>query len=134
LEDFLISGDQLLRSSATRRLRMRDYWQRFEALELSLNAPQARAVRFEGAVFTSEKLMDLSRALAGVREQVSAAASVSSPRSAQLIIASESAFRTRLQQHSAELSKLHGQAWFARVKAGFNAVVAGRRAAFDSIE
>ncbi|HWK51378.1 MAG TPA: hypothetical protein VNR40_15900, partial [Steroidobacter sp.] len=134
LNSFLKSGDDLLRSSVTRRSRMRDYWSRFDTLETSLNAPQAKAVRFAGAVFASEKLIDLSRTLSGVREQVSAAASMSSPRSAQLIIASENAFRTRLQQHSAELAKLHGQAWLEQVKANFNSVVAGRRAAFDSIE
>ncbi|MDY6948263.1 MAG: EAL domain-containing protein [Pseudomonadota bacterium] len=134
LDDFIAAGDELLKSSLKRRLRMRDYWSRFEALEMSLNAPQASAVRFAGAVFASEKLMELSRTLAGIREQVSAAASMSSPRSAQLIIASENAFRARLQQHSAELAKLHGQVWFDQVKANFNAVVAGRRAAFASIE
>lgn len=134
LAEFLTAGDQLLKSSATRRSRMRDYWQRFDALEVSLNAPQAKAVRFAGAVFASEKLMDLSRTLAGVREQVSAAASVSSPRSTQLIISSENAFRGRLQQNSVDLAKLHGQAWLDQVKANFNALVAGRRAAFQSIE
>lgn len=134
LNHFLKSGDDLLRSSVTRRSRMRDYWERFDSLEASLNAPQANAVRFAGAVFASEKLMDLSRTLAGVREQVSAAASLSSPRSVQLIIASENAFRARLQQHSAELSKLHGQPWLDQVKRNFNSVVAGRRAAFDSID
>jgi len=134
LNSFLKAGDELLRSSVTRRSRMRDYWSRFDTLETSLNAPQAKAVRFAGAVFASEKLMDLSRALSSIREQVSAAASVSSPRSAQLIIASENAFRTRLQQHSAELAKLHGEVWLGQVKANFNSVVAGRRAAFESIE
>ncbi|WP_161965572.1 putative bifunctional diguanylate cyclase/phosphodiesterase [Steroidobacter cummioxidans] len=134
LNSFLKAGDDLLRSSVARRSRMRDYWSRFDTLETSLNAPQAKAVRFAGAVFASEKLMDLSRTLSGVREQVSAAASMSSPRSAQLIIASENAFRNRLQQHSAELATLHGQAWLEQVKANFNSVVAGRRAAFESID
>lgn len=134
LNDFVKAGDDLLRSSVTRRSRMRDYWTRFDALETSLNAPQANAVRFAGAVFASEKLMDLSRTLSGVREQVSAAASMSSPRASQFIIASENAFRSRLQQHSAELAKLHGQPWLDQVKARFNSVVAGRRAAFESIE
>jgi diguanylate cyclase (GGDEF)-like protein len=134
LNGFLKAGDDLLRSSVTRRSRMRDYWTRFDTLETSLNAPQANAVRFAGAVFASEKLMDLSRTLSGIREQVSAAASLSSPRSVQFIIASESAFRSRLQQHSAELAKLHGQPWLDQVKANFNGIVAGRRAAFESIE
>jgi diguanylate cyclase (GGDEF)-like protein len=134
LTRFLKSGDDLLRSSLARRSRMRDYWARFDILETSLNAPQANAVRFAGAVFASEKLMDLSRTLSSVREQVSAAASMSSPRSLQFIIASENAFRARLQQHSAELAKLHGQPWLEQVKTNFNSVVAGRRAAFESIE
>jgi len=134
LDHFLRTGDDLLRSSVTRRARMREYWSRFDTLETSLNAPQANAVRFAGAVFASEKLMDLSRTLASVREQVSAAASLSSPRSVQHIIASENAFRARLQQHSAELAKLHGQPWLEQVKTNFNSVVAGRRAAFESIE
>lgn len=134
LKNFLKAGDDLLQSSVARRARMRNYWSRFDSLEMSLNAPQANAVRFAGAVFASEKLMDLSRTLAGVREQVSAAASMSTPRAAQLIIASENAFRARLQQHSAELAKLHGQLWLEQVKANFNAVVAGRRTAFESIE
>jgi diguanylate cyclase (GGDEF)-like protein len=134
LEHFLKSGDDLLRSSVARRSRMRDYWSRFDTLETALNAPQAQAVRFAGAVFASEKLMDLSRTLSSVREQVSAAAIMSSPRSLQLIIASENAFRARLQQHSAELAKLHGQPWLDQVKRNFDSVVAGRRAAFNSIE
>jgi diguanylate cyclase (GGDEF)-like protein len=134
LEDFRAAGEDLLRSSLARRTRLRDYWTRFDALESSLNAPQANAVRFAGAVFASEKLMDLTRSLAAIREQVSAAVSVSSPRSSQLIIASENSFRTRLQQNSAELAKLHGQAWLDQARDNFNAVVAGRRAAFESIE
>ncbi|MBL8266508.1 putative bifunctional diguanylate cyclase/phosphodiesterase [Steroidobacter sp.] len=134
LSNFRKAGEDLLSSSAARRARMRDYWTRFDTLEASLNAPQAKAVRFAGAVFASEKLMDLARTLAGIREQVSAAASLSSPRSAQLIIGSENAFRSSLQLHSAELAKLHGQAWFEQVKTNFNAVVTGRRAAFQSID
>lgn len=134
LEDFRGAGDDLLRSSVARRTRIRDYWSRFDALEASLNAPQANAVRFAGAVFASEKLMDLTRSLSAIREQVSAATLVSSGRSTQLIIASENAFRTRLQQSSGELAKLHGQAWLDQVRANFNSVVAGRRAAFESID
>lgn len=134
LEDFRAAGEDLLRSSAARRTRIRDYWSRFDTLEASLNAPQAKAVRFAGAVFASEKLMDLARSLATIREQVSAAASVSSIRATQLIIVSENSFRSRLQQYSGELSKLHGQPWLDQVRANFNAVVAGRRAAFESIE
>lgn len=134
LRRFRMSGEDLLRSSADRRTRLRDYWARLETLEISLNAPQANAVRFAGAVFASEKLLELTRALGSIREQVSAAASISSPRSAQLIITSENAFRSRLQQHSAELAKLHGQAWLEQVRTNFNAVIAGRRAAFASID
>jgi diguanylate cyclase (GGDEF)-like protein len=134
LEDFRAAGEDLLRRSVARRTRMRDYWSRLDALEASLNAPQANAVRFAGAVFASEKLMDLTRSLATIREQVSAAASVSSARGTQLIIATENSFRSRLQQYSGELAKLHGQAWLGQVRANFNAVVAGRRAAFESIE
>ncbi|MBM0107684.1 EAL domain-containing protein [Steroidobacter sp. S1-65] len=134
LSDLVAAGDELLRSSNARRTRVRDYWRRFDALETSLNAPQAKAVRFAGAVFASEKLMDLSRNLAEVREQVSAAMGVSSPRSAQSIIASENAFRSRLQQNAAELARLHGQPWLDQVRNNFNAVVAGRRAVFASIE
>ncbi|MET0536130.1 MAG: HAMP domain-containing protein, partial [Steroidobacter sp.] len=134
LEDFRAAGDDLLRNSVSRRTRMRDYWSRFDALETSLNAPQATAVRFAGGVFASEKLMDLTRSLAAIREQVSAAASMSSPRSAQLIIASENSFRSRLQQYSPELAKLHGQPWLEQIRGNFNAVVAGRRAAFQSID
>ncbi|HEY5757982.1 MAG TPA: hypothetical protein VIU34_19285 [Steroidobacter sp.] len=54
LNSFLKSGDGLLRSSVTRRSRMRDYWTRFDTLETSLNAPHANAVRFAGAVFASK--------------------------------------------------------------------------------
>ena len=39
-----------------------------------------------GAVFASERLMDLTRMLSTIRERVSAAASVSSPRSVQGIV------------------------------------------------
>ena len=52
---------------------------RFDELEASVNAPHADAVRFAGAVFASERLMDLTRILSNVREKVSAAASVTSP-------------------------------------------------------
>jgi diguanylate cyclase (GGDEF)-like protein len=134
LEDFRASGEDLLRSSAARRARIREYWARFETLESSLNAPQATAVRFAGAVFASEKLMDLTRSLGSIREQVSAAASMSSPRSTQLIIASENAFRALLRQSSAELGKQHGQPWLDQVRNNFDVVIAGRRAAFESIE
>lgn len=134
LDEFRSMGEQLLRRSTARDQRLRDYWSRFDELEASVNAPHERAVRFAGAVFASERLMDLSRTLSGIREKVSAAASVSSARSPQNIIATENAFKLRLQEYSDELIKVNGQEWFDGVTGSFAKVVAGRRAAFNAID
>ncbi len=88
-----LMGEEMLADSTARGARLREYWGRFDDLEASVNAPHARAVRVAGAVFASERLMDLTRMLSTIRERVSAAASMSSPRSVQGIVSS----RKRLQ-------------------------------------
>jgi diguanylate cyclase (GGDEF)-like protein len=134
LHEFERLGAELLRHKESRNARLRDYWTRFEELETSLNAPQNRAARFAGAVLASERLMELSRMLSSVRERVSAAASVATPRAAQRIIGAENAFRGYLQQHSPELARLHGQQWLADLAGRFAALVRARRAVFGAIE
>jgi diguanylate cyclase (GGDEF)-like protein len=127
-------GDDMLRASAARGLRLREYWTRFDELEANLGAPYEQAVRFAGAVFTSELLMDLERSLSTVRERVSAGASVASPNSLQLIMASENAFRRRVEEHSAELAKVHGRPWLEDVRRRFATLVRSRQTAFRAID
>ncbi|MGH8188508.1 MAG: hypothetical protein ACREUC_18265, partial [Steroidobacteraceae bacterium] len=134
LETFRAMGEEMLESSVARGARVREYWTRFDELEAGLNAPHAKAVRMAGAVFASERLMELTRLASAIRERVSAAAGIASPRSLQLISASENTFRMHLQEHSAELAKVHGQAWLADVSKDLNKVIAGRRAAFKAID
>jgi diguanylate cyclase (GGDEF)-like protein len=134
LKAFERMGAEVLTHNDMRRRGLREYWARFDEAEASLNAPQNRAARFAGAVFASERLMELSGRLSAVREQVSAAASVAAPRSAQLIIGAENAFRTHLQRHAGELARLHGEAWLADVSHRFSRLVAARRAAFNAID
>lgn len=134
LDTFRSMGEDMLGYSTARGARLREYWANFDDLEARVNAPHARAVRVAGAVFASERLMDLTRMLSSIRERVSAAASVSSPRSVQGIVAAENAFKLYLQEHSAELGKVHGQAWLKSVSSDLARVTAGRRAAFKSID
>lgn len=134
LESFRSMGEEMLGYSTARGARLREYWASFDELEARVNAPHARAVRVAGAVFASERLMELTRMLSTIRERVSAAASMSSPRSGQSIASAETAFKLYLQEHSAELAKVHGQAWLNSVSSDLARVVAGRRAAFKSID
>ena len=134
LDTFRAMGDEMLADSAARGARLREYWGHFDALEASVNAPHARAVRVAGAVFASERLMDLTRMLSAIRERVSAAASVSSPRSVQGIASAEGAFKLYLQEHSEELVKVHGQQWLKDVTRKLATVISGRRAAFKAID
>jgi diguanylate cyclase (GGDEF)-like protein len=132
LETFRTMGEEMLADSTARGARLREYWANFDELEASVNAPHARAVRVAGAVFASERLMDLTRMLSTIRERVSAAASLSSPRSVQGIASAENAFKLYLQEHSEELAKVHGQPWLKQVFRNLATVVAGRRAAFKA--
>jgi diguanylate cyclase (GGDEF)-like protein len=134
LDAFRTMGEEMLAESTARGARLREYWGNFDQLEASVNAPHARAVRVAGAVFASERLMDLTRLLSTIRERVSAAASVSSPRSVQGIVSSENAFKLYLQEHSEELAKVHGQPWLKGVFRDLAKVVAGRRAAFKATD
>jgi diguanylate cyclase (GGDEF)-like protein len=134
LDTFRSMGEEMLGYSTARGARLREYWANFDDLETRVNAPHARAVRVAGAVFASERLMELTRMLSTIRERVSAAASVSSVRSVQGIVASENAFKLYLQEHSAELARVHGEAWLKAVSRDLATVVAGRRAAFKSID
>jgi diguanylate cyclase (GGDEF)-like protein len=134
LDTFRTMGEEMLVDSTARGARLREYWSNFDELEASVNAPHARAVRVAGAVFASERLMDLTRLLSTIRERVSAAASVSSPRSVQRIVAAENAFKLYLQEHSEELSKVHGQPWLKEVFRDLATVVAGRRAVFKATD
>jgi diguanylate cyclase (GGDEF)-like protein len=134
LEALQTLGGKLLEQKTTRTARLRAYWRRFDELEGTLNAPQERAARFAGAVFASERLMELSRRLSAVREQVSAAASVATPRASQRILASEAGFRTYIQEHSQDLARLQGAEWLAALSRQFGALVAARRGVFNAIE
>lgn len=134
LDGFRSMGEEMLSYSTARGARLREYWGRFDELEASVSAPHARAVRVAGAVFASERLMDLTRMLNTIRERVSAAASMSSPRSVQGIVSAESAFRLYLQQHSPELAKVNGQPWLKEVSGDLARIIAGRRAAFKAID
>lgn len=134
LDSFRSMGEEMLGYSTARGTRLREYWADFDELEARVNAPHARAVRVAGAVFASERLMDLARMLSTIRERVSAAASLSSPRSVQGIVAAENALKLYLREHSAELGKVHGQSWLSAVSTDLARIVAGRRAAFKSID
>ena len=134
LDAFRAMGDEMLADSSARGARLREYWANFDELEASVNAPHARAVRVAGAVFASERLMDLTRMLSTIRERVSAAGSMSSPRSVQGIASAENGFKLYLQEHSEELAKVHGQPWLKQVFRNLATVVAGRRAAFKAID
>jgi diguanylate cyclase (GGDEF)-like protein len=133
LASFRATGDEVVQRSRSRRTLMREYWMRFDRLEAKLDMPQDQALRFAGAVFASESVMGLQRAISTVREKVSSAASVSSPRSAQIVVASETAFAALLKQHAPELSKFHGVEWVDAVTQRFRDVVSARRAAFNAI-
>jgi diguanylate cyclase (GGDEF)-like protein len=134
LDAFRSLGEDMLGYSTARGARLREYWSNFDKLEARVNAPHARAVRVAGAVFASERLMDLTRMLSSIRERVSAAASVSSPRSVQGIVSAENAFKLYLREHSDELAKVHGQPWLSEVSANLAKVISGRRAAFKAID
>jgi diguanylate cyclase (GGDEF)-like protein len=134
LNAYIQTGDDLLNDSVARGTKLREYWHRFDELEASVNAPHEDAVRFAGAVFASERLMDLTRILSNVREKVSAAASVTLPSSAQAISSSENVFKRRLQEYSAELARVHGKPWLDDVTKDFSRLVAARRAVFNSID
>jgi diguanylate cyclase (GGDEF)-like protein len=133
VEAFHASGTQMLQYGSARRAHLREYWARFERLETKLDLPQDRAMRFAGAVFASESVMRLQRALSAVREKVSTATSVSAPRSLQKVIASENAFEALLKQHRGDLATFHGEPWVDDVARGFQQLVASRRVAFAAI-
>lgn len=134
IAEFRKQGETLLATSAARQRLSQTYWSRFDDLDQLISAPQDNAVRFAGAVFASESLMDLSRSLSVIREKVSAALTVISPRSAQIIIAGENDFRARVESHAAELTKTYGDAWLTGVRARFAKLVAARRNLFGAIE
>jgi diguanylate cyclase (GGDEF)-like protein len=134
LDAFQALGAELLKQKTTRTASLRAYWRRFDELEATLNAPQERAARFAGAVFASERLMELSQRLSAVREQVSASASVATPRVPQRVLASENGFRIYIQEHAQELARLHGEEWLAGVSRKFSALVLARRGVFNAIE
>jgi len=132
IESFTQSGARLLDRDRARRTRLKEYWTHFEQLELQLAAPQEKAARFAGAVFASESVMQLQRALSAIREKVSTATTVASPTATQ-IVASENAFGALLKQYAGDLTTFHGRAWFEQVSRSFFELVAARRAVFDAI-
>ncbi|HEU4653746.1 MAG TPA: EAL domain-containing protein, partial [Steroidobacteraceae bacterium] len=134
IANFRKQGETLLNTSAARQRLSQTYWARFDDLDQLISAPQDNAVRFAGAVFASESLMDLSRSLSVIREKVSAAVTVVSPRSAQIIIAGENGFRAQLESRSAELTKIYGAAWLSDVRSRFAKLVTARRNLFGAIE
>lgn len=134
LEGFRRAGDEMLLKSAARRDLLSDYWAHFDRLEKKLNVPQDQALRFAGAVFASESVMRLQRALNLIRERVSTSTSVSGAAPpAQPVAASEQAFSALLARDAGDLKTFHGAKWVGEVSSGFRQLVSARRAAFDAI-
>src|SRR5690606_37392831 len=132
IEAFTQSGARLLERDQARRSRLKEYWSRFEKLEAQLADPQEKAARFAGAVFASESVMQLQRALSSIREKVSTATTVASPNTIQ-IVASENAFGALQKQYAGDLTTFHGHDWFEQVSRSFFELVAARRGVFDAI-
>jgi diguanylate cyclase (GGDEF)-like protein len=133
LQRYQTLGDALVKHSAARRSRSRDYAVRFDALGQRLNAPQTQAARFAGAVFASEALIDLTRQYNLVRDKTSAALGTRVAGATQALAASENDFRSTLEAHRANLAKAQGEEWIETVRSEFEQVVATRRAVFSSI-
>jgi diguanylate cyclase (GGDEF)-like protein len=132
IEDYSALGRELVSYSAARAGRIREYWRAFAELEQLLRAPQDDAVRIAGAVFANEALLDVSQALARVREQVGAPMSQAGDTALRAAVAREAAFRTTLKARRAQLIQSLGAAWYADVDRRFTALMATRRAIFDA--
>jgi diguanylate cyclase (GGDEF)-like protein len=133
LERYQELGTALVMRSAARRSRTREYGVRFDALGAKLNAPQAQAARFAGAVFASEALLDLTRQYGQVRDRMGSALGARATGAVQAVIASERQFRATLEKHRDNLIKTHGEQWVRMIGTEFEQVVAARQAVFSSI-
>jgi HAMP domain-containing protein len=124
-------GTALVRQAEARRARIAEYHEQFARVEARVAEPQARAARFAGAVFTSQALLDLSRALNLVRERF-VAAIASSATSDRAVAAAEAEFRAMLHEHADNLARTQGVQWLAYLKVEFSSLVSARRLAFET--
>jgi diguanylate cyclase (GGDEF)-like protein len=139
LELYRSLGGALVKQSTLRQSLLLECWSRFDLLEAQLDAPQKNAARFAGGVFASESLLELSRAMNDMREQLFA--TISSPASTSAkaipatgIVAAENSFAAAMQKHAGNLRQVQGEEWVGKVNTEFARLVAARRSLLSAME
>ena len=121
-------SERLWKLADQRRATLKEYWDRFEALDSRLKASLDKAWKIFGRIFARQSLIALSRSLDEIRHRFGALTTIGAPdkEAVEAIATSEAAFGAALKQNESGFKKSQGDEWLAGVRADFDQIVALR--------
>ena len=117
--DLRASGDDLVRTADTRRSVLKEFWDRFDALDARTKASLAGAWKIFGRVVARKTLVDLNSSLDEIRREFARlpAAGLYDHDALDPVTASETALAASLEINEAALTRSQGAAWVKQSRA-----------------
>jgi len=113
-------GDELVRAAESREQVLKEFWERFEALDARTKASLGRSWKIFGrVVFARQSVVDLNSRLDEIRRDFASLPSTGPYDQGALdaVIASEAALRAGLQKNELALTRSQGRTWFTQTQA-----------------
>ncbi|MGO9949959.1 MAG: putative bifunctional diguanylate cyclase/phosphodiesterase [Steroidobacteraceae bacterium] len=113
-------GDELVRAAESREQVLKEFWERFEALDARTKAAPGRSWKIFGrVVFARQSLVDLNSRLDEIRRGFASLPSTGPYDQGALdaVIVSEAALGAGLQKNAVALTRSQGKPWFAQTQA-----------------
>jgi diguanylate cyclase (GGDEF)-like protein len=113
-------GDELVRAADSREQVLKEFWERFEALDARTKASLGRSWKIFGrVVFARQSVVDLNSRLDEIRRGFASLPSTGPYDQGALdaVIASEAALGAGLQKNESALTRSQGRTWFTQTQA-----------------
>jgi diguanylate cyclase (GGDEF)-like protein len=119
IAEFRTSGDDLVRTADGRRGVLKEFWERFDALDARTKASLAGSWKIFGRVVARKTLVDLNSSLDEIRREFARlpAAGLYDHDALGPVTASETALAVSLQTNEAALTRSQGDAWVKQSRA-----------------
>jgi diguanylate cyclase (GGDEF)-like protein len=122
------AGEEIVRDSDARRNMVREYWGRFENVDLRMKGSLDRSWKIFGRVIARQSLISLGRDLDDVRRRSQQLTPAGGYDAAMLkgLADSQLSFATTLEQDGDNLAKSQGEEWVKHLSDEFSQVISGR--------
>jgi len=122
------SGEEIVHDADARRSMVREYWARFESVDLRMKGTLDRSFKIFGRVIAKQSLISLGRDLDDVRrrsEQLTPAGGYD-PAMLKGLSDSQASFATTLAQDAKNLAGSQGEEWVTHLSEEFSQVIAAQ--------